>query len=121
MQFLDLNIEIKNNCINNKIITSLYDKRKDFNFQINNYPNLSGNVHFKRSHGIIISQLIRYSKNCLFLDEFSKNSKELIDKLMDQFFDYFILKKKVILFYNKYYHFIDKFDISLKKLLQILF
>ena len=119
--FLDLNIEIKNNCINNKIITSLYDKRKDFNFQINNYPNLSGNVHFKRSHGIIISQLIRYSKNCLFLDEFSKNSKELIDKLMDQFFDYFILKKKVILFYNKYYHFIDKFDISLKKLLQILF
>ena len=48
-------------------------------------------------------------------------SKELIDKLMDQFFDHFILKKKVILFYNKYYHFIDKFDISLKKLLQILF
>ncbi len=119
--FLDLNIRIKDNCIRNKIMTSLYDKRKDFNFQINNYPNLSGNIHFKRSHGIIISQLIRYSKNCIFMNDFVKNSKDLINKLKEQFFDIPLLKKKVILFYNKYYHLIDKYNISLKMLLKSLF
>ena len=57
--FLDINMEIQKN---NTLYTSIYDKRHDFNFDINNFPNLSGNVHSKRCHGILISQLIRYSK-----------------------------------------------------------
>jgi hypothetical protein len=119
--FLDININIKDNCIRNKIFTSLYDKRNDFKFNINNYPNLSGNIHFKRSHGIIISQLIRYSKICMNINDFIKNSRALIIKLKEQFFDESLLKKKVILFYNKYYHFIEKYNLSLKKILYLLF
>jgi hypothetical protein len=119
--FLDISINIKDNCIRNKIITSLYDKRNDFNFQINNYPNLSGNIHFKRSHGIVISQLIRYSKICVNFNDFVVNSRNLINKLRKQFFDEILLKKKISMFYNKYYHFVEKYDTSLKKLINLLF
>ena len=65
--FLDINI---NNCMRNKFFTSLYDKRNDFKFNINNYPNLSGNIHFERSHRIIVSQLIKYSKVCMNINDF---------------------------------------------------
>jgi hypothetical protein len=119
--FLDININIKDNCIRNKNVTSLYDKRNDFKFNINNYPNSSGNIHFKRSHGIIISQLIRYSKICMNINDFIENSRALIIKLKEQFFDEFLLKNKVILLYNKYYHFIEKCNLSLKKTLYLLF
>ena len=97
---LDININIKDNCTRNKKFTSLYDKRNYFKFNISNYPNLSGNIHFKRSHGIIISQLIRYSKICMNITAFIKNSRALIIKLEEQFFDESLLEKKIILFYK---------------------
>ena len=56
--FLDINVNIKNR----PIVTSIYDKKDDFKFNINSFPNLSGNIHSLRTHGVIISQLIRYSK-----------------------------------------------------------
>ena len=52
--YLDLSLEIRNN----KIHTSLFDKRDAFNFTIVNFPNLSGNI--KQRCGVFTSQLIRY-------------------------------------------------------------
>ena len=43
--YLDLSLEIRNN----KIHTSLFDKRDAFNFTIVNFPNLSGNIPKKET------------------------------------------------------------------------
>ena len=43
--YLDLDLEIRND----KIHTSLFDKRDAFDFSIVNFPDLSGNIPSKRS------------------------------------------------------------------------
>ena len=44
-----------------KLLTSLYDKRGDFDFHIVNFPFLSSNIPPGPSDGVYISQLIRYA------------------------------------------------------------
>jgi hypothetical protein len=115
--FLDLNISV----VENMIHSSIYDKRDDFNFDINVFPILSGNIHMVRSHGVIISQLIRYSKACSSLDDFISKTKNTILKLPRQFFNIGLLKKKCNNFYDKYYDLIEKFKISRSKFIYEIF
>ena len=75
--FLDINLDIKNNMI----YTNIYDKRDDFDFTINNFPNLSSNIHFMRTHGIIISQLVRFARVCMEVNDFISKSKVMVAKL----------------------------------------
>ena len=109
--FLDIDMQIQNN---NTLYTKIYDKRDDFNFEINNFPNLSGNVHFKRSHGIVISQLIRYSKVCVNVNDFITTCNNILLKLCNQYFNKNLLKQKCSFFYDKHYHYIQKYAISKK-------
>ena len=53
--YLDLDIIIKDG----KFHTKLFDKRDAFNFQIVNFPDLSGNIPIKHSYGVFVSQLVR--------------------------------------------------------------
>ena len=115
--FLDIDIKIHNNTI----ITKLYDKRDDFDFTINNFPILTSNIHSKRTHGIIISQLIRYCKVCLFYDDFVNVSKILTTKLLKQYFTLNLLKKKVSNFYDKYYHLIETYNVTKKHMILNIF
>lgn len=115
--FLDIDITINDN----KIHTTLYDKRDDFDFDINNFPNLSGNIHNKRSHNIVISQFIRYSKVCLSGDDFISISKILIRKLLLQFFDERLLKKKCSYFYDKYHHLINHYNYTKPYIISSIF
>ena len=117
--FLDLDMTI--NKKSNTIQTCIYDKRDDFNFTINNFPNLSGNIHAPRSHGIVISQLIRFCKACTKVDDFIERSKTMMTKLLNQHFLKFLLKKKISNFYDKYYHLIQKYDISKRQMIQLMF
>ena len=55
--FLDLNLSIHNDIVSTKI----YDKR-DFNFDIVNFPFLDGDVPQRPSFGVYISQLIRFAR-----------------------------------------------------------
>lgn len=118
--FLDIDIKIHTtNNTKNKIHTDIYDKRDDFNFNVNNFPILSGNIHFKNTHNIIISQLLRYNKVCN-KESFIQKTKDLINKLTQQFFCKDILIKTCSSFYTKYYHLIEKYNITRKQfLLQI--
>ena len=52
--FLDLNLSITNGIVSSKI----YDKRDDFNFEIESFPFLDGDVPCSPSYGVYISQLI---------------------------------------------------------------
>ena len=133
--FLDIDIHITNendnikndndiiydNFNNNDIVTKLYDKRNDFPFEVNNFPVMSSNILFHRTHGIIISQLIRYSKVCMNYEDFLNVTNILIQKLKNQFFDIKILEDYFSNFYNKYYHLIQHYEHTKQQMLQKLF
>ena len=54
--FLDLNLSISNGTVSTKI----YDKPADVDFDIVNFPFLDGDVPWRTSYGVYISQLIRF-------------------------------------------------------------
>jgi hypothetical protein len=115
--FLDLNLQIQEG----RLFSTLYDKRNDFDFTINSFPNLSANIHKRRTHSVLISQLIRFSKACTEVKDFCNESSTLIKKLEAQFFDKKLLKKKVCLFFDKYYELLAGYNLPKKVLLQRLF
>ena len=90
--FLDLNITLNKD---KTITTSIYDKRDDFNFDINSLPNLSGNIHTARSHGIVVSQLLRFCNVCNNVTNFLSRTTQLVQKLTGQFFVPKLLRQKV--------------------------
>ena len=67
-----------------KFVTSLYDKRKDFNFKIVNYPFLCGNVPKRQSYGVFLSQVVRFSRVCMKYQCFIKECRILVRKLLRQ-------------------------------------
>jgi len=115
--FLDIDMRI----MNETVITKLYDKRDDFKFTINSFPHLNSNIHGKRTHGILISQLLRYSKVCSCVNDFTRTSHRLIAKLLNQHFDRQLLKRKASLFYDKYYHIIKHYNITKREMIYKLF
>ena len=79
---LDLTINIDPNT--NTANTSLFDKRRDFNFTISNFPDVTGNVSNSMAYGIIPSQLLRYYKACSTSQDFLNNVTILTTKLQQQ-------------------------------------
>ena len=79
--YLDLNLEIDNN---RNLVSKIYDKRDDFNFQIVNFPFLCGNIPVSPAYGVYISQLIRYSRACSKYQDFLARSSILTHKLSNQ-------------------------------------
>ena len=96
--FLDLTISI----YRNKFRFTSYDKRKDFGFDIVNYPNLSGNIPKSNSYGVFMSQLVRFASindnNIKFLND----AKIMVKKLLGQGFQKHNLKLNFLEFANKY-------------------
>ena len=88
--FLDMQIEI----IDKRFVTKLYDKRKDFNFQIVNFPYLCGNIPKKQSYGVFISQIIRYCRVCSEYENFIEECRLLVRKLLSQGY-----KKEIMKYY----------------------
>ena len=111
--FLDMKIDIDIHSNKNVIRTDLYDKRDDFNFEINNFAILSGNIHFRNTHNIIISQLLRYCKVCN-KDSFINKANNLIIKHKNQFFDERIIKQTCSFFFTKYLHMVEHYNVSRK-------
>lgn len=89
VNFLDLHLEIKNQVLS----YSLFDKRDNFNFPIVNFPNLNGNIPTSQSYNVFTSQLIRYARGCLHVQDFYDRVKILTIKLMNQAFKLCHLQK----------------------------
>ena len=51
------------------------------------FPDLSGNIHFSRSHGIVIGQLARFAKACDHFPRFKEKAQALTTRLVRQGFD----------------------------------
>ena len=81
--FLDLNLSITNGMVSTKI----YDKGDNFNFEIVNFPFLDGDVPRSPSHGVYISQLIRFARVCFNVDDFNNRHLFLTTKLLKKVID----------------------------------
>ena len=102
-----------------KLSTRLYDKRNDFEFQIVHVPFLSSNnLHtIWPSHGVYISQLIRYTRCCSHYDDFEYRHKRLVDRLLSQCYKVLQLKTSFKKFYGRYQDFIEKYEGTVKEMI----
>ena len=104
--------------ISNDIVsTKIYDKRDDFDFEIVNFPFLDGDVPLSISHGVYISQLIRFARASSIVADFNTRNKLLTQKLLKQVYRYHKLRITFSKFYRRYY-LISKFQVGLKPLLR---
>ena len=92
--YLDLTISVYRHNFNYRS----YDKRRDYNFEIVNYPDLGGNIPFKPSYGVFTSQLVRFCHINKTVKYFTKDVKDLISKLYKQNYDLSFLKDKYVEF-----------------------
>ena len=69
--FLDLHLSISNGFVSSKI----YDKRDDFDFDIVHFPFLDGDVPFRSSNGVHISQSIIFARVCSQTDDLNSRNK----------------------------------------------
>jgi hypothetical protein len=106
--FLDLRFTIRDGVLSK----SLYDKRDAFGFDIVAFPNLLSNVHFSSSHGVFVSQLVRFSRICDEFQDFATRAKKLFDRLVFQGFSARILRCKVEKFFQKYRRSLVKFSLA---------
>jgi hypothetical protein len=113
--YLDLDIMIKDG----KFHTKLFDKRDAFNFQIVNFPDLSGNIPIKHSYGVFVSQLVRYARCCGDLADFTDRTKTLIDKLTRQNFNFRQLRRVFVKFTATHYELLFKYNVSSSTLCDI--
>ena len=88
---LDMAVNIKDDCIE----TDLYDKRRDFNFDIVQFPDLRGCIPSKPAYGLVVSQLVRYYKICSTDSAFVKNTALLLSNLLTKGFQLNPLMNKV--------------------------
>ena len=65
--FLDLHLSVANGFVSSKIY--------DFDFDIVNFPFLDGDVTRRASHGVYISQLIRFARVCNHVTDFNARSQ----------------------------------------------
>ena len=79
--FLDLPLSISDGFVKTKI----YDKRDDFDFDIENFPFLDGDVPRSASYGVYISQLIRFAR---VSSHVNTRNKVLTAKLLRQGYRY---------------------------------
>ena len=110
--FLDLNLSISYGTV----LTKIYDKRDDFDFDIVNFPFLDGDVPRCTSYGVNISQLICFARVSSSVSDFNFRNKAHIAKLLRQCYRYRKLRNT----FSKFYHsgLVENHNVSLRKLLQ---
>ena len=96
--FLDLSITVDAN----KFVTKTYDKREDYNFEIVNYPDLSGNIPKDSAYGIFTSQILRNARVCSETADFLDRIRILTGKLIKKGYEKIRLKKTLGKCLHKY-------------------
>ena len=107
--YLDLTISIYQGDFNYKS----YDKRKEFNFEVVNYPDLSGNIPIKQAYGVFVSQLTRFCQINKTSKYFLNDITLLVNKLSKQNFDIHILKDKYLEFSKHKINMWSKFGVDI--------
>ena len=87
--FLDLNIKIHNK----HAVTSIYDKRDNFPFEIISYPDIRGNIAQKTGYASFTGQCISIFRNCMQLSDASDRVTNMVRRLMPKGYNYNRLRK----------------------------
>ncbi len=73
---LNINIDIKGTCT-----SKLYDKRRDFNFKINNFPDPRGNISESMCYNVVLNEITRISNISTLKIDFENDVQTLFNKL----------------------------------------
>jgi hypothetical protein len=103
--FLDLQLVVKNGVVS----SSIFDKRDAFDFQIINFPTLTGNIPIKSSYGVFICEAVRYARACTYFEDFKTRIILLINKLKKQHFLDKLLKQTYLKFCNSHILLVQKY------------
>ena len=108
------------NCtfFNGIVSTKIYDKRDDFDIETVNFLFLDGDVPRRILYGVYISQHIRFARASSNVSDFSCRNKALTAKLFKQGYRYHKLRKAFSKFYRRHSELVEKYNVSLRKLLQ---
>ena len=87
--------------LNGFVSTKIYDKRDDFDFEIEKFPFLDADVPRRASYGVYISQFIRFARVCNQKADFNARNKCLTAKLLHQGYRYHKLRKAFSKFYRR--------------------
>ena len=113
LSVLNLELSISNGTLSTKI----YDIRDDYDFAIENFPFLDGDVPRHASYGVYISQLIRFARASSNVSDFSCRNKALTAKLLRH--DYRYQRRKTFAkCYRRHSGLVEKYNVSFRKLLQ---
>ena len=94
-------------------VLGLYDKRKDYSFDVISYPFLDGNIPKSQSYGIFVSQLVRFCNVNNTFAGFVRDARNLVSKLDKQYFEVAALRTKFRAFKEKYFYLWGKYGESL--------
>ena len=89
-------------CVLFFIITEVYDKRDNFNFNIVNYPFICSNIPARPTYVVYISQLIRINRICDNFNTFVKRHRLFTERLIRQGFWYNKLRNSFKKFAKRY-------------------
>ena len=103
---------------NGFVSSKIYDKRDDFDFDIDNFLFLDGDVPRRPSYGVCISQLIRFAQVCIHVVDVNTHNICLTAKLLNQGYRYHKLRKAFSKFYRRHNELVSKLNVGLKSLLQ---
>ena len=78
-----------------------YDKRDAFGFEVRSFPDLTGNLHKVRTHGVVVGQLRRYAQTCQNYPDFKQRVQKLTTRLLTQAFDRLLLEQRIRLFFQE--------------------
>ena len=115
--YLDLCISIHHG----KYCVALYDKRKDFSFNVISYPFLDGNIPSALSYGVFVSQLVRFVNINSTFKGFRRDVGDLVSKLVCQGFNLAALRKKFMKFYYSKLQLWSKYGFDILKDMVFLF
>ena len=93
--FLDISIEI----VDGRFIHKIYDKRRDFNFEILGLPSYRSNIPVKTIYAVMCSQFCRFAFVCKYREDFIFNCKLVISKLQHNGCPISLLRKYVRKFF----------------------
>ena len=98
-----------------QFLITLYDKRRDYNFEVISFPFLDGNIPKGPTYGIFISQLVRFAQINSTYKGFITNARDLVCKLTNQHFDVAALRNKFKVFVDKYFDIWGKYGIKISE------
>ena len=84
VNYLDININISNG---ENIVTDVYHKVEDFNFEVALYTNANSNIPYNLGLNVFASQVLRFGRICSVSRNFIKRIKKLLEVMLKQGYD----------------------------------